>query len=278
MRQIFISYSHKDKEIADTLYSYLNERGVRVFIDTWGIGIGERITEVLGDAISGSNYVIILASPEAIRSSWVQAELDTALNFELSGKGKLLVIRIRESSLPALIRGKLFIDLGFNNLDANSLDLIYEAIQPNIYRNGWKCSVFDFAGRGGAAVHNLKEEGFTFYRLDFKVTRKEGFAGTSFEFIRGSVNVANYNYFTFKIRNTFKATGRFKLKFETKEDWPIKYINLDESKWKEVEPIELNLITGADWERLERITVAVDDRDIEIGEKIVVDIADFSFY
>lgn len=277
MRQVFISYAHKDKELANTLAEYLKDKNVHVFFDEWRIGIGERISEVLGNAIAGSNTFILLASPEALTSGWVRSELDTAIKFENDKKGRLLVIKIRDASIPPLISGKLFLQLK-HKWDNSLLEKVYLATNPNIYRNGWSCRVVDFAGNGGSATFILSELGLPHYQIKLRVNKKGGYAGVFWEFNSGAVNVANYRNFTCKIQGGSSLKGRFQLKFETKDGWPVQHIPFPEQNWQELEPIALEGIGKADWERLERITIAVDDRDIELSQDYILNVADFYFY
>src|SRR2546423_4872975 len=170
MQQVFISYSHSDEQPANELKAFLEEHGVRVWIDAWGIGVGQRIAEEVGHALSGSNYVVLLASPESLTSSWVKSELDTALQLELAGQALLLIVVVHPCSLPALVRGKLYLELEPAGVwSESSLGSVLDTIQPNISRNGWPAQVVDFAGAGGAATKSLLEEGFPFYRLTLRV-------------------------------------------------------------------------------------------------------------
>lgn len=277
MQQVFISYSHSDKKPATELKEFLERHGVRVWIDTWGIGIGQRITEELGHALSGSNYVVLLASPASLTSSWVKSELDTALQLELAGQALLLIVVVRRCSLPALVRGKLYLQLDPpGEWKEDSLQAMLDALQPSIFRTGWSARAVDFAGAGGAATKSLLEEGFPFYRLTLRLDSQGGFAGVFWEPTAGAVDVANYSYFACKLRCPSSSTGQVKLKLETKGGWVITEVPLPGADWRETS-LRLDALTAADWQRLERVTLSVDDRDVPLGEH-VVDIADLNFF
>lgn len=277
MQQVFISYSHSDKKPATELKEFLERHGVRVWIDAWGIGIGRRITEELGHALSGSNYIVLLASQEALTRPWVKIELDTALQLEAAGKALLLIVVVHPCSLPALVRGKLYLELDPpDEWKQDSLRAMLDALQPNIFRTGWSARVVDFAGAGGAATKSLLEEGFPFYRVTLRVDSQGGFAGVFWELTAGAVDVANYSHFGCKLRCPSSTSGQVKVKLETKGGWAIAEVPLPGADWSETS-LRLDSFTAADWQRLERVTVSVDDRDVPLGEH-VVDVADLNFF
>jgi len=275
MRQVFISYSHRDTKQAEKLANALKNKGIRVFLDKWSIGIGERIADVLGEGIAGSNYVIILASPESMTSKWVRSELDTALHYENEGKGTLLIVKLRECSLPPLVRGKLFLSLG-GKLDDKAIQLLAEAVQPNIFLQAGKHRVVDFSGNGGAAKVDPIDYGAVFYRLELSIPHAGAYAGVFWETLRGSIDVANYTHFQWFMRAE-PVGGRIQVKFETKGGWPTHYASHNSSKWRKYQ-VSLKNLGLADWERLERITFAMDDRDILPGRnRQIFDIRGFLF-
>ena len=276
MRQVFISYSHKDAEQAERLANALRNKGIRVFLDRWSIGIGERIAEVLGDGIASSNYVIILASPESMTSKWVRSELDTALYYENEGKGTLLIVKLRECSLPPLVRGKLFLSLK-GRIDDEAIEMLVEAVQPNIFLQAGKHRVVDFAGNGGAAKVSPIDYGASFYRIQLSIPHAGAFAGVFWEPLRGSIDVANYTHFQWFMRAE-PVGGQIQVKFETKEGWPAHYASLSDSEWNKCQ-VALKNWGYANWERLERITFTMDDRDLPpVRNSQLVDVRGFEFY
>jgi hypothetical protein len=276
VRQVFISYSHSDKDLAAELAEFLEGQGVRVFIDTRRVGVGQRITEAIGHGLAGSNYVVLLASPESVTSGWVKAELDTALQLEFAGQALLVVVKVGECTLPLLARGKLYLDIP-GEWTNDSLTALLEATQPNIFRNGWPSRVYDFAGAGGAVTENLLEEGFPFYRLRFRLESEGSFAGVCWEPTTGAVDVVNYTHFACKLRSPTESEGTLQLKLETKGGWPLTRIPLPGSVWTETS-LALASLAPANWERLERVTAAADDRDLAPRQEHVIDLADLAFF
>lgn len=81
----FISYSHAaDGKLAPALHSALHRfarpwyrlRALRVFRDHTNLAVSPGLWSTIRQALSESEYFILLASPEAARSKWVRRELD----------------------------------------------------------------------------------------------------------------------------------------------------------------------------------------------------------
>ena len=81
----FISYSHAaDGKLAPALQSALHRfakpwyrlRAVRVFRDKTSLSVSPALWSAIEAALSESKYFILLASPEAAASHWVQQEVE----------------------------------------------------------------------------------------------------------------------------------------------------------------------------------------------------------
>ncbi|MBY3252170.1 TIR domain-containing protein [Rhizobium laguerreae] len=73
---IFISYSRSDADFAGRLVSALELRGQKILIDHRDIPFGEGLQREILDFIHQSDAVVFIVSPEAIRSSWCNWELE----------------------------------------------------------------------------------------------------------------------------------------------------------------------------------------------------------
>jgi WD40 repeat protein len=90
----FISYSHADTSLATALQSGLHSfakpwyqlRAVRVFRDQTNLSANPDLWSSIETAILDSEYLLIMASPEAARSAWVPREIDTFLRFNSADK------------------------------------------------------------------------------------------------------------------------------------------------------------------------------------------------
>lgn len=79
MESVFISYRHQspDQEIAWGLRSYLENRGLNVFIDT-RIHIGTKWAEEIEQQIRAADFLVVLLSQESIRSDMLRMEVKLA--------------------------------------------------------------------------------------------------------------------------------------------------------------------------------------------------------
>lgn len=109
---IFISYTHKDKERIIPLASYLGRLGLKVWMDTKELVAGETIIEKVSDAISKSDLYLVCLSPTSLSSQWVNHELNVALTLETTkGRPKVLPIMVAKSELPAMLSGRVYVDM-----------------------------------------------------------------------------------------------------------------------------------------------------------------------
>ena len=80
MTSVFISYSRKDRTVADHIAAELRNRGAEVFIDYQKLVAGEDFIGRLGKEIESREYFIIIVSPRSVDSKWVKAEVSWALH------------------------------------------------------------------------------------------------------------------------------------------------------------------------------------------------------
>ena len=97
-RHAFVSYSRTDADYVAQLIAWLVENGVTVWSDT-GIVYGSQWPAVVRDAVDRSAAVVVVMSPAAESSEWVDRELARA---ELKGL----------PVLPLLLAGDPFFRLG----------------------------------------------------------------------------------------------------------------------------------------------------------------------
>lgn len=95
----FLSYSHAaDGTLAPKLQSALHQfakpwhrlRAVRIFRDKTSLSADPALWPSIETALRSSEFLLLMASPDAAQSRWVAKELDTFLN--LSGSERVLVV------------------------------------------------------------------------------------------------------------------------------------------------------------------------------------------
>jgi hypothetical protein len=115
MAQVFISYSRRDLTFVSQLISDLKETGVDVWYDLSGLEGGSRWRIEIQNAIQNSEYVIVVLSPDSVKSEWVEREYMYAENL----KKKVLPIMYRECELPLGFLNLNFIDVQGANYARN---------------------------------------------------------------------------------------------------------------------------------------------------------------
>ncbi len=102
-RTLFISYRREDGEnVAKDLYDYFTKIGYRAFLDTEKIEGGVVVQRAIEDAIFDRDILLLVDSPQAQDSKWMQEEIDIAIKNRI----KIVVLRLPggKISLPQEIR------------------------------------------------------------------------------------------------------------------------------------------------------------------------------
>lgn len=90
----FISYSSKNQEFADRLHADLQNNGVRCWLASEDLKIGDKIRSAIDDAIKLREKLLIVLSEQSISSTWVEKEVETAFEEE-NKRGTLILFPIR---------------------------------------------------------------------------------------------------------------------------------------------------------------------------------------
>ncbi len=77
---IFISYRTARRPWVEILAHNLQAQGYKVFLDAWEISGGQNFTRVIFDALKNARYAILIATPDAAESGWVQDEYEYMVN------------------------------------------------------------------------------------------------------------------------------------------------------------------------------------------------------
>jgi hypothetical protein len=96
-RSCFISYSTKDQDFADRLYSDLQNNGVRCWLATRDLKIGDPFRQRIDEAIRQHKKLMVVLSSSSISSPWVEDEVESGIERE-SREGGLVLFPIRVDS------------------------------------------------------------------------------------------------------------------------------------------------------------------------------------
>lgn len=109
---LFFSHNVQDKDIARSLGGQLNLVGADVWFDEWEIRAGDSIPGKLNEALAGFETFVVLWSEHAARSSWVRAELETAISRARSDSSlRVIPVVLDETPVPALLQPLRRVDL-----------------------------------------------------------------------------------------------------------------------------------------------------------------------
>lgn len=102
--KIFISHSSRDTWVARQLEKHAKDVGAITFIDSDGLKTGDEIDENIQKNLRDSNEFLLLLTPAANTSPYVQAEIGAAwiLNLRISA----LIYGVEPEDVNPLIKGK----------------------------------------------------------------------------------------------------------------------------------------------------------------------------
>ncbi len=109
---VFLSYSHSDKEFAVKLAEDLRKQGIDIWIDKWEIQPGDSIIQkIFLQGLANTDFFLILLSSESIRSKWVAEELNAAIVKKMEGVTRVIPLIKERCDVPLPLRTLLWVDL-----------------------------------------------------------------------------------------------------------------------------------------------------------------------
>ncbi len=94
----FISYSSKDQDFANMLYTDLQNKGVRCWFAPEDLKIGDKIRDRIDESIRLRDKLLLILSASSVTSEWVEHEVESALEEETrANRAILLPIRIDDA-------------------------------------------------------------------------------------------------------------------------------------------------------------------------------------
>jgi TIR domain len=110
MVDFFISYERSDRDEAKRLVTALHAAKVSGWMDQTDLALSDSISSAIRDALKQSSVFVVLLSPRALHSQWVQFEIGAA---EALGK-KIVPVIVSgdhlEKQLPDILRDRKWID------------------------------------------------------------------------------------------------------------------------------------------------------------------------
>jgi hypothetical protein len=104
VRNIFLSYSHKDKSFVDRLASDLEASGADIWLDRREIKPGDSIIDLIHKQIRRSTHLLAVLSPSFLSSRFARQELSEARMAQLNRRRiKVVPILAKKCLIPALL-------------------------------------------------------------------------------------------------------------------------------------------------------------------------------
>jgi hypothetical protein len=102
--QIFLSYARADEDFAKALSSQLTRRGLSVWTTDDEILPGDNVWLRIGEALRKSRAMVVLVSPDSMRSEYVRHEIEYALG-DPNYEGRVFPVQVRPTEdVPWILR------------------------------------------------------------------------------------------------------------------------------------------------------------------------------
>ncbi|MCL6258920.1 toll/interleukin-1 receptor domain-containing protein [Aquiflexum sp. TKW24L] len=112
---IFLSHSSIDKPLIDEIAFELINEGLDIWLDKWEIENGDLLDDKINQGIKDSCFVIVFLSPDSMKSSWVQKEIQETISKESTEKKKyLLLVKLKDCDLDQKISNRLYTDFSIS--------------------------------------------------------------------------------------------------------------------------------------------------------------------
>ena len=136
LRQIFISHAHQDVQFARRLAIDLRTSGWKTWMAPDNIRPGEKWVEAINRGLMESGIFVLVMTPRAVASRWVQMETNVAIGMEHRGDIRLLPIMEETANIPPLWQAYQWIffqqnyEIGLSEL-LGELRITFDSFQVN---------------------------------------------------------------------------------------------------------------------------------------------------
>lgn len=108
--RVFISHAHADQAFAAELADQLRKAKFKPF-DAGELHAGDNVALATGRALDSAEAIIVVISPDAVKSPWVQKEIEYALTEPRFAGGRLVPVMVRPTKdMPWILRKLDLID------------------------------------------------------------------------------------------------------------------------------------------------------------------------
>jgi hypothetical protein len=112
MTYVFLSHSHKDRELAHKIARALTEENINIWFDEWEILVGDSIAQLVQQGLNEVDFVVLLLTANSIKSGWVEKEWQSQIGVEAERKNiRILPVKADDCDIPFLLRDKRYADI-----------------------------------------------------------------------------------------------------------------------------------------------------------------------
>lgn len=108
---VLLCHNSADKPFVRSVYRYLCDNNLRVWLDEAELDAGDSLLEKLAEAVFRVDCIVAVVSRASATSRWVKKELALAMTREIHGR-RIRVIPIKKDAtrIPAVLSDKLYLD------------------------------------------------------------------------------------------------------------------------------------------------------------------------
>ena len=88
----FISHASEDKPFVEPLAEQLRKHGLRIWLDTLVLSVGDSLRRSIDEGLAKSRFGIVVLSPAFFAKQWPQHELDGLVALEMEGRKVILPV------------------------------------------------------------------------------------------------------------------------------------------------------------------------------------------
>src|SRR5262249_10246803 len=115
---VYFSYSHKDKLPVLKLADRLRKDGLRVWIDEWGLRVGDDWARETRNALEQSRALILAISVNSLTSDGATKEWETAFLLQRSDRRRIIIpLRMDSAEMPPRMASLVYVDWRFQTDD-----------------------------------------------------------------------------------------------------------------------------------------------------------------
>ena len=128
--KVFISHADTDKTFVRKVVAGLEEAGFEAWDASREILPGDNWADITARALQESEAMVVLLSPDALRSGWVRREIDYALGEQRYANRLIPVLpkELNEEEIPWILRHLRMVQLGEDAKEEEGIHQIAQAL------------------------------------------------------------------------------------------------------------------------------------------------------